>query len=850
MKSRSFSPADPYPAVHSLGVVLRRSRLSHTLALAGLTAIALPAVAQDKELEPVIVTGSRPLPGLAVPLAEVPAPVQTFTGEALRRSGALNLADFMNRELGSVHVNETQGNPYQPDLNYRGYAASPLLGTPQGLSVYMDGVRMNQAFGDVLNWDLIPKNAIKALSLVPGSNPLFGLNTLGGALSLETKDGFSFPGTSILGSIGSNRRRSVELEHGGSNDNGLGWFVSGDLFRDNGWRDDSPSKVRQAFGKLSWRDARTDVHLSLAHASNELNGNGLQEQRFLARDYRSVYTKPDVTNNRSTLLNLNGMRDIGNGVVVSGNAYYRRVTTRTFNGDINEDSLDQSVYQLSAAERAALTSAGYSGFPAGSSNAASAPFPLWRCIAQSLTRDEPAEKCNGLINRGASEQASYGLASQFSLDGKLGDRRNQFTGGAAYNGSRTNFRQSTQLGYLNPDRSVSGVNAFGDGVTGGDADGEPYDTRVDINGRQRTWSLYATNTFSIRDNMHLVFSGRYNHATVQTRDRITAAGPQSLNGSHHFSRLNPAVGLTYSSMKTLTVYGGYNEGTRTPSSIELGCANPDQPCKLPNAMAGDPPLNQVVTRTWEAGMRGQQHSLRWNVGIFRAENRDDILFVADDQAGYGYFKNFGKTRRQGIELGLSNRFGPLALNANYTFLHATYQSPEAVNGSSNSSNETARSGFPGIDGEIDIEPGDRIPLIPRHMLKVSADYQINSQLNIGLNMLALSGMLARGNENGQHHPDDRYYLGSGKTAGYAIFNLGGSYKPNQRLEYLVQVNNLFDKRYATAAQLGSTGFDANGNFIARPFPAVGGEFPVQHATFYAPGAPRLFWVGLRYTLDK
>ena len=103
----------------------------------------------------------------------------------------------MNRRFTSVFVNEIQGNPFQPDINYRGYTASPLLGTPQGLSVYVDGVRLNQPFGDIVSWDLIPRAAIASTTLIPGSNPLFGLNTLGGALSVQTKNGRSDPGTSV-----------------------------------------------------------------------------------------------------------------------------------------------------------------------------------------------------------------------------------------------------------------------------------------------------------------------------------------------------------------------------------------------------------------------------------------------------------------------------------------------------------------------------------------------------------------------------------------------------------------------------------------------------------------------------
>ena len=138
-------------------------------------------------------------------------------------SGALNIADYMNKNMTGVHVNDNQGNPFQVDLNYRGFTASPLLGTPQGISVYMDGVRMNQPFGDIVQWDLIPKSAIKNMTLIPGSNPLFGLNTLGGAISIQTKDGLSYQGTEVEAGVGSYGRYTSEFETGGKNDQGLNW---------------------------------------------------------------------------------------------------------------------------------------------------------------------------------------------------------------------------------------------------------------------------------------------------------------------------------------------------------------------------------------------------------------------------------------------------------------------------------------------------------------------------------------------------------------------------------------------------------------------------------------------------
>lgn len=793
------------------------------------------------------VIATTPLPGVDLDPNEIPTPVQAATQRDVEQSGALELSDFLNRRLGGVHVNEIQGNPFQPDVNYRGYTASPLLGTPQGLSIYLDGVRLNQPFGDVVSWDLIPRIAISEITLMPGSNPLFGLNTLGGALSIQTKDGRTQQGTSLQLSGGSFGRGMAEVEHGGFNTKGLNWYLGSTLFFEDGWRDNSPSNVRQFFGKLGWQGTKATLGATVAFANNLLTGNGLQEQRFLDRSYSSVYTKPDITGNRSPFVNLTARHSLTNRLNISGNVYYRSIRTNTFNGDINEESLDQSLYQPNTAERAALTAAGFTGFPVSGENAANTPFPFWRCLAQVQLRDEPSEKCNGLLNRSNSQQRNYGISGQISWLTLPGSRRNHFTAGAAYDGNSADFQQSSQLGYINPDRSITGVNAFGDGITGGDADGEPYDTRVDLRGRIHTGSAFVTDTLFVGKGVNLSLAGRYNRTVIDNKDRILpGGGPGSLDGRHVFDRFNPAVGLTFTPWHALNAFVSYTEGSRAPTSIELGCADPNTPCKLPNALAGDPPLQQVVTRTVEAGLRGGvEGKWNWNAGWFRADNRQDILFVASEQTGFGYFKNFGKTRRQGMKFDVNGQLWRVGLGSSYTFLDATFQSPEEVNGSSNSTNEEALGGVRGVEGLIEIEPGAQIPLIPQHMFKAFANLQATTKLSLDFGLIALSGTYARGNENNLHQPDGQFYLGSGRSPGYSVVNLGARYQVTRWLQVFAQVNNLFDRQYFTAAQLGPTGFTETGNFIARPFAAVDGEFPVRHATFYAPGAPRGAWGGIR-----
>ena len=800
------------------------------------------------------VVAVTPLPGSAVPRDQLPFPVQIGSDKDVENSGSLDLAGFLNRRLDGVYVNENQENPYQPDLNYRGYTASPLLGTPEGLSVYVDGVRQNQPFGDVVAWDLIPKVAIQEMELMPGSNPIYGLNTLGGAVSVQTKDGLSHPGTSLTGTGGQYGRRAVEFEHGGSTADGLNWYVAGNLFRSDGWRQFSPSEVRQAFGKVGHRYGKTTIGLSFSYADNWLTGNGLQDFRFLQQSYSSVYSIPDVTKNHSPSINLSVRHDATSHLTFSGVSYFRYIRADTTNGDINSDSFDESLYNLSTADTAALRAAGYKNFPT-TGTAATEPFPYLRCIAQGLEGTEPIEKCTGVITNTYLKQNNFGLAGLMAW----GTAHNHFTAGAALDHSSLAFRQSVQFAYLNPDRiTLTPVPFYANGSS--NSNGIPVDERVYLHGKTNTPSVYFTDTLAL-GKWNFTVSGRYNRSSLNNVDRLppgfaggegSDGGRASLNGNYVYGRFNPAAGLTYSPSSLFSLYFSYSESSRAPSSTELGCANPNDPCNLPNALVSDPPLNQVVTRTLEAGLRGSLESnLRWSAGWFRGVNYNDLLFVSSEQTGYGYFTNFGKTERQGAEASLSGRVRHVTLGGNYTFLRATYESAQTIDGSSNSANQSAQSGFYGVDDDISLLPGDRIPQVPQHLLKAWADYQVTSKLNVDLDFTAISRSFARGNENNLDKPDGVYYLGPGTSPGYGVTNLGARFQLARRVQLFVQIDNLFNHKYYTAAQLGPTPYDNGGNFIARPFAPIrgggDGNYPIRTTTFYAPGAPIDVFGGMKFT---
>ena len=774
------------------------------------------------------VVSVAPLPGTTTSKDDVPMNIQTADAKDLENNGALDLSDFMSRKLTGVYLNNNQENPFQPDLNYRGYTASPLLGTPEGLSVYVDGVRQNQPFGDVVAWDLIPKIAIQDMALVPGSDPVFGLNTLGAAVTVKTKDGRTSPGVSLSVNGGSFGRRDGTVEYGGSNSKGLNWYLAGNWFREDGWRLYSPSQVRQIFGKLGYATGKTSVSLGFSYADNDLTGNGSTDSRFLAKNYRAVNTIPDVTWNRSPALTFNASHSFSDRFTLSGAAYFRYVRADTTNGDLNDNSFTESLYNLSAADIAALTAAGYSGFPT-TGNSTTEPFPFWRCIAQALEFSEPSEKCTGVFTRTHDKQHSWGGSAQ----GNWFSAHNSLTFGTSVDRSSLTYQQNGQFGYLNPDSvSITPINSFEDGST--NSDGDPVDTRVNLHGITNAFGLYATDTVHVAKNLAITLSGRFNHAGIQNIDRIpgTNANRGSLNGNYTFDRFNPAAGIVYTPMHNASLYFSYSEANRAPTAIELGCADPTHPCNLPNALVADPPLKQVVAKTFEAGIRSAGESgVRWSAGWFRAENTNDILFIASQQTGFGYFVNYGKTLRQGAEISLSGNYRWFTIGGNYTFLDATFQSTQLLGSASNSTND----GGLGMEGNITVVPGDQIPQTPRNLFKAYLDFHPAHKLSVDVDFLAAGRSFARGNENNLDQPDGVYYLGPGFSPGYGVTNVGAHYQVTSKLQFFVQIDNIFDHHYYTAAQLNTTPFDNAGNFIPRPF--SNNTDAVRNSTFYSPGAP-------------
>lgn len=743
-----------------------------TAATGGAVPPAAVAVAPEVPQAPavtlptVVVVGTTPLLGIGTPLQKVPANVQTVRAAELDAQHRATLADFFAANLQSVTISEAQGNPYQTDVNYRGFTASPLLGTPQGLSVFVDGVRVNEPFGDVVNWDILPTQAIDRMQLIPGSNPVYGRNTLGGALAITTKNGKSNPGGEAEVSGGSWGRKTAAIEQGGTIGSNLDYYATANVANDGGWADHNASRVRQAFGKLRYTDSDTTLSISAGGADNALYGTQTIPRSFLD-NRKQAYTYPDLNRNSAGYLTLSGDRFFGEHIELSGNAYYRHLRNTNISSNNNTDY-------------------------------------------GSVGDDGTVDTVQGTNAQSTIVTDSYGGSLQLTLLGKLGGMANQLIAGVAADVANSSYVASSQDAYFTDTRAAIGVGDF-----------EPQ-TRAKT--RNANLGVYLSDTLSLTPHWTLTVSGRYDWSKAQIGDE---SGVQPLlDGNHTFSRFNPALGLNWNPVAGFTVYATYNEGMRSPTAIELACADPAAPCSLPNDFIADPALKPVISKTFEAGMRGRiGAATTWSAAAYRTTLTDDIQFISSPASTQGYFRNVGDTRRQGIELAGRTRFGPLGVGLSYSYVDATYRSSWTEHSPANSAADA--------NGNVAVKPGDHIPGIPAHTVKLRLDYAATPRWDIGANVTWRSGVYARGDENNQDV--------NGRISGYVLVDLDMRYRITKRFEVFASVTNLFDKRYASFGVLGQ-------NFFNGPNHTFDGANPVNEQ-FVGPGAPRGAWVGVRYAWD-
>ena len=758
-------------------------------------------------LPQVVVIGSTPVPGMNIDADKIPGNTQSMNAADLNQDGAASIINGLANHLGSVNINDTLADPFQPDILYRGFEASPVLGTPQGLAVYQNGVRINEAFGDTVDWDLFPDIAINRVDIV-SSNPLYGLNGLGGALSVTMKNGFTFQGVDADVSGGSFNQLQGSVEYG-MNSGAFGFYGAVRSLNQDGWRLFAHDSLRQYYVDLSYHEGNVTLDLSYARADNQLFGQGGAPIQSLEVNPTAVFTGPQNSINTLDFITLNAALVLTDTFSAQAVLYARNFRQTIANGD-------KSAY-IACAQGSGL------------------------CQPDGLTplTDEAGTPLPDITNRGANiigqndfERIStdgLGGSLQLTSNHALLGHGNAFAVGATFDTAQTHFLSGTQVGILNSELTVlpsdlavftpeNSVDATGNLVAA---------TPVSLNANNKYYGIYMTDTLDVTSQLAVTASARYNIAEVDLVDQLGS----NLNGNNRFTHLNPAIGATFKLLPNVTVFGGFATNNRAPTASEIECSNPEQPCLLPSSLASDPPnLKQVVAKTTEFGFRGHLAAgssggtLDWNASVFRTNSEDDIYGISSS-VSTGYFQNIGSTRRQGFETGLTYRDRRWSAHAQYSYIDATFRSPLPLHSPSNP--------FRDRDGNIQVLPGDHLPLIPKNRIKLGGDCWLIPNWSVGASFTFVSDSFYKGDESNRNP----------QLAGYHVFSLRTAYKLTPKLEFFANVQNLFDEHYSTVGLFGDpTGVNAPG------VPAgADSNGPGVDNRFQSPGMPRAYFGGVRFS---
>lgn len=708
--------------------------------------------AEGGSLKEVQVVNTSPLPGIGIEKNKLPYEVQSLNSETFKAGNTLNISEFMNENLNGVNVNDIQGSPYQADVTYRGSRASAILGAAQGLSVYMDGVRVNEPFGDVVNWDMLPEAAFESVTLVPGSNPIYGLNTLGGALAFTTKSGLTTQGNELGLSLGSFGRAKLDLTHGSKSSDGWHRFVAATAFDEKGWRDHSNGELQNIFVKMGRSQEDSNWDMSFLHGTSKLVGNGLTPSTNYGEEgegtpvdkgtlYDSrraaVYSHPDETKNTTSLLTFNLQRVLDANTELAATAYVRSGKQKRLGGDVE-----------------------------------------WNADPAPLTTGE----AEGELRHSRTSQTSYGASVNMT---KLLDAH-QITTGATLDMSRSSYAASAEEECaISETRGVSDCEAA-DLPTAG------------VKGGATAFGVYLADTFKMNETTYFTAAARYNHTVVDnTITRYTdGVGAELAKEEFTYRKLNPSFGLTHQLSNNLTVFGNWAQSNRAPTVIELGCADKNYPCQLPTGLQADPYLKQVVAQTIEGGLRwknSQDYNLA--VSVYQTDNKDDILFIASGTPGLGYFNNFDKTRHQGVDISASKTWGTVRMNTSYSYLKATYEAEAELQAG---------------EREMDITPGMRLPGLPLHTLKLNMEWQATPQLSLGAGVHYNSSLPTQGNEDGKVGEDDDA-VADATIKGHTLLNLKANYQLQKGLSLFAKINNVLDTRYESYGMIGENNFKLDGS---------------------------------------
>lgn len=678
------------------------------------------------------------------PPITVPSAVTNVTDTEIEREGTSSVQQTLQQQVPGIIISDAAGNPMRAEVSFRGFDASPVSGRSQGLAVYQNGVRINEAFGDTVQWDVLPSNAISSMSVV-ANNPSFGLNAVGGAISILMKDGFSYQGAEVDIMGGSFGRRQIGVQAGGSSGN-AGVYVAAEGIKEDGFRDFSESEIKRFYGDIGLKGSMAEVHFSLTAADNHFGASAAAPVDLLERSWSNTFTTPQTTDLEVFMPTLSATVKATETLTVSSAAYYRHYKNRVIDGNVTEIGPCSDVGPGLCLE----------GDPTE---------PVVGLDGVQLTTAD-ADDPLGTIDRLSTDSWSWGGALEGREKTPLFGRPNLFIAGVSYDKGRSKYRTSSELATIEGKYVAEGTGV----LIGGPDEISPRN----LFSENTYWGLYFSNALDVTDQLTVTVGGRYNNATIKMRDRT--GDFDGLNATNGYERFNPMVGANYKLLKGLSLYGGYSESNRAPTPAELGCSDESFPCLIESFLTDDPPLDQVVGRTAEIGLRGQGYyyggQYTWGAGLFRTLASNDILPVSED--GRIFFVNGGDTLRQGVELQAAYETKKWNVYASYAFVDATLD-------------ECSK---PDDEGQCAfLNQGDRLPGIPRHRFKAGFEYWLTGKWKFGADLVAAS--------NQPFYPNaESAEEGLNETlAGYTRVDLHTSYDITENIQVYGLVKNLFNQKY-------------------------------------------------------
>ncbi|MCV0369800.1 TonB-dependent receptor [Filomicrobium sp.] len=757
--------------------------------------------------------------GGEIPVGKYPGGVSTVSSTMILDNGRVETQDALQKHVPGVILMDAGGSTFRTQLDYRGFGAGSITGFPQGVAVYQNGVRINEVFGDVVNWDLIPSNAISDITILSG-NPVYGLNAIGGGASILMKDGFSFQGVEIDVMGGSFGRKQISTQVGMQSGPAAIYFA-GQKIMDDGYRDFSDADLERMYTDLGFRGSAVEMHFNLTWAGSSAGVVAASPEELLNLGWERTFTSPQTTDLELLMPSINASVKATDTLTFSGLAYYRRYRSNLIDGNVLEG---EECGEVLAENPGATTEADFNADNVCSEELENNEIQQLRDLdGNPIDGDAAGGEPFGVIDRINQKAESWGGSVQAVEKSDLFGFKNQFLFGASYDRGSVRYGTSSEIGTIGPRFVVDGSGI----ILGGPDDfiGRDVDVQTEYVG------VYFTNTLDLTDQLAVTVGGRYNYAAI---DMVDLTGEfDGITRDHSFERFNPSVGATYEFMPGISLYAGYSEANRAPTPAELACANPENPCPIESFLTDDPPLEQVVSDTWEAGLRGRMKSFDgsqrfdWGVGLFRTQNTDDILFVSAAQTGRGYFFNAGDTLRQGVEAGMRYSNSVWSLYAGYSYVSATFETANEFQSPAHPLG-TPCVGDPDTSC-INVSPGDNIPGIPAHRIKAGFDYWVTDRWKVGADLVAASG---------QYHLGDEANLLQ-QVGGYTRVDVSTSYQLTDNVQIYGFVNNIFDQRYGLFGTL----FEAD----EAPTDPVGPGFEFTNPRSIVPAPPVAAYGGVKVT---